>query len=88
MSGLAGYEKRLEQVGRTFGSRNAKTIVIAVPTQLIPIEGSVDSDAIVTEETRAAVDEILRVIGANEQDTLIEIARYTIGGPPELISVT
>jgi hypothetical protein len=84
----SNYLKRLEQIGNTIRHRDAKTIVIAVPTQLIPIEGSVEHDAVVTEETRAQVDKILEGIGAGDQDTVIELARYTIGGPPELISVT
>ena len=39
-----------ELLGRTVHHRNAKTIVIAVPTQLIPIAGTVENDAVVTPE--------------------------------------
>lgn len=85
---MSNFLKRLEQIGNTIRYRNAKTIVIAVPTQLLPIEGSVEMDATVTEETRAAVDEILQALGVGEQDTVIEIARYTGIELPELISVT
>ena len=82
-----GFLKRLEQVGRTLSFRNEKTVVVTVPTKLIPIEGSVECDAVVTEETRTAVDEILQAIGVGDQDLVIEFAKYT-SEQPELISVT
>jgi hypothetical protein len=95
----SGVEKRIEALEQKVGSRRARTIVIKVPTLLSPIEGSVESRATITPETEAAVDEMLRVIGVGEEDTLIELARYyevkTNGGSEpeptpvtELISVT
>lgn len=87
MTVLASFEKRLEQLGRTLGKRSERAIVVTVPTELIPIEGSVESDASVTEETRAEVDEILRVIGVTDADFVIEVANYT-SAQPELISIT
>ena len=87
MSGLATWEKRLEQLGRTLGKQSERTIVITVPTKLVRIAGSVESDAIVTEETRAAVNAILEEIGVTDADLVIEVAKYT-SEQPELISVT
>ena len=80
------YLKRLEAISARIRHGSAKTVVISVPTQLIPIECSVQMDAVVTPESRAAADEILQALDVNEHDLVIEVGRFT-GEVPELISV-
>jgi hypothetical protein len=97
---MGGVEKRIEALEQQVGSRRARWIVIKIPTLLTPIEGSVENDALVTPETEAAVDEILRGVGVTDQDTVIGLSHFyqqtkTNGESepkptplPELISVT
>ena len=77
MSGNAGFEKRLEQLGRVVGYRASRTIVLKLPTLLTPIEGSVEMASIVLPEVRAAADEMLEAIDVSDEDTVIEVARFT-----------
>lgn len=88
MTVSASLEKRLQQLGDAINYRGARTIVITVPTKVTPVPNSVEVDAIVTPETRVAVDAILEAIGVGEQDTVVEVSRFTTGGLPKLISVT
>jgi hypothetical protein len=81
------YLKRLELISRSIRHGSAKTVVVSVPTQLIPIENNVEMDVLVTPESRAAADEILQALDVSEHDLVIEVGRFT-DELPELISVT
>ena len=92
MSGNAGFEKRLEQLGRVVGYRASRTIVLKLPTLLTPIEGSVEMASTILPEVRAAADELLHAVDVSGEDMVIEVARfYQAQEPtplPELVSVT
>ena len=91
MSGNAGFEKRLEQLGRVVGHRASRTIVLKLPTLLTPVEGSVEMTSTVPPEVRAAADGLLHAIDVSGEDMVIEVARfYQAQEPtplPELVSV-
>lgn len=77
-----------------------RTLIIKVPLLLTPIEGSVECSSTILPEVRAVVDDMLRVVGVTDQDTVVEIATFyqaskTNGESepvpipaPELLSVT
>ena len=76
MSGNAGFEKRLEQLGRVVGYRASRTIVLKLPTLLTPIEGSVEMASTILPEVRAAADELLHAVDVSGEDMVIEVARF------------
>ena len=71
-----GILRRLQQLGRVIGHRARHTIVIKVPTLLTPIAGSVECASTVAPETRAEADELLEVVGVDEEDFIIEVAHF------------
>jgi hypothetical protein len=71
-----GVLRRLQHLGRVIGHRRARWITVKIPTLLSSIEGSVDSKATVTPETRAAADELLRAIDVTDEDSIIEIRSF------------
>jgi hypothetical protein len=73
---MSALLKRLDQIVRMLNIHGARTIVIEVPTMLVPIEGSIENDGVVAPEIRAMADELLNEAGVTDNDMVIEIASF------------
>ncbi len=62
----SAVEKRVLALEQYVGTRRARTDVIKVPTQIVPVEGSVESDTIVPPE----IHKMLAAIGVTGEDTV------------------
>jgi hypothetical protein len=76
MSSNNGLLKRLDELMRQLRIRGERTIVVKVPTVLSSVEGSVEFEATVTPEVEEQVGELLKSIGADNNDTEIRIASF------------
>jgi hypothetical protein len=72
----SGIEKRINELEHQVGSSRVRTIVIEVPTMLVPIKGTIENDGIVTPEIRAAADALLRAVDVSDADFIVEIAHF------------
>jgi hypothetical protein len=69
--------KRLESVERAIGFHHPRTIVMSVPMLLVSKgDNSGENDAGITAEVQKDIDEILRDIGATDEDLIVQVASF------------